>query len=160
MERAKEREKKIIISNVQKVVTTSSLTMEVMTVTRAMAWLETQTFTDVCFLGDSMSMLRKIENDRVPGEIKADENRFHFYPHHAGVRGNERADRLAGKATMESGRSIMDQVGREVAREERFSGSQRRIVSQHRTGVVSRFKLRDILKRRSEPLWTEEYDVQ
>ena len=43
-------------------VTTSSLTIEVMAVTRAMAWLETQTFTDVCFLSDSMSILRKIEN--------------------------------------------------------------------------------------------------
>jgi hypothetical protein len=31
-------------------VTTSSLTGEVMTVTRAMSWLETQTFTDVCSL--------------------------------------------------------------------------------------------------------------
>lgn len=41
-------------------VTTSSLTMEVMAVTKAMAWLETQTFTDVCFLIDSMSMLIKI----------------------------------------------------------------------------------------------------
>jgi ribonuclease HI len=43
-------------------VTTSSLTMEVMAVTRAKAWLETQTFTDVCSLSNSMSMPRKIEN--------------------------------------------------------------------------------------------------
>jgi hypothetical protein len=41
------------------------------------------------------------------------------------------------------------QVGRWAAREEHFSGSQRRIVNQHRTGVVGRFTLRDILKRRS-----------
>jgi hypothetical protein len=52
------------------------------------------------------------------------------------------------------------QVGRGVAREEHFSGSQRRIVKQHRTGVVSRLTLRDILKRRSEHLWTEQFDVQ
>ena len=45
-------------------VTTSSLTVEVMAVTKAMAWLETQTFTGVCFLSDSMSMLRKIEKGR------------------------------------------------------------------------------------------------
>jgi hypothetical protein len=107
------------------------------------------------------------------------------------VRGNERADRLAGKATMESGQSMdrsdilraikeagqendsskdiesvsmarlyEHQVERGVAREERFSGSQRKIVNQHRTGVVSRFTLRDILKRRSEHLWTEQFDVQ
>jgi hypothetical protein len=105
--------------------------------------------------------------------------------------GNERTDRLARKATMESGRSMDQsdilhaikedsrknnlskdiesvsmtrlyehQVGRGVAREERFSGSQRRIMNQHRTGVVSRFTLRDILKKRSEHLWTEQFDVQ
>jgi hypothetical protein len=45
-------------------------------------------------------------------------------------------------------------------REERFSGNQRRIVNQHKTGVVSRLSLRDILKRRSEHLLTEEFDVQ
>jgi hypothetical protein len=44
--------------------------------------------------------------------------------------------------------------------EERFSGSQGRIVNQHRTGVVSRFTLRDIPKRRSEHLWTEAFGVQ
>jgi hypothetical protein len=49
------------------------------------------------------------------------------------------------------------QVGREVAREERFSGTQRRKVNQHRTGVVSRFTLRDIVKRRSEHLWAKKF---
>jgi uncharacterized protein (DUF1015 family) len=33
------------------------------------------------------------------------------------------------------------QIKRRVAREERFSGSHRRIVNQHRTGIVSRFTL-------------------
>jgi ribonuclease HI len=179
-------------------VTTSSLTMEVMAVTKAMAWLETQTFTDVCFLSDSMSMLRKIENGwfrrqwlESLARSKLTKICFIFVPGHAGVRGNERADFLAGGAAMESGRSMdrsdilhairedsrendsskdiesvsmtrlyEHQVGRGVAREERFSGSQRRIVNQHRTGVVSRFTLRDILKRRSEHLWTEQFDVQ
>jgi hypothetical protein len=51
------------------------------------------------------------------------------------------------------------QVKREVAREKRFSGSQRRIVNQHRIGVVSHFMLRDILKRRSEHLCTEEFNM-
>jgi hypothetical protein len=41
----------------------------------------------------------------------------------------------------------------------RYAGSQRRIVNQHRTGVVSRFTKRDILKGRSEHVWTEEFDV-
>jgi hypothetical protein len=52
------------------------------------------------------------------------------------------------------------QVKRGVATEERFSGRQRRIVNQHRTGDVSRFTLSDILKRRSEHVWNEELDVQ
>jgi hypothetical protein len=38
--------------------TTSSMIMEVMVVTRAIAWLETQTFDHVCFLSDAMSILR------------------------------------------------------------------------------------------------------
>ena len=42
-------------------VTTSSLTMEVVAVTKAIQWLETQNITHVCFLSDSMNMLRKIE---------------------------------------------------------------------------------------------------
>ena len=33
-------------------VATSSMTVEVMAVTKAMAWLETQAFTGVCFLSD------------------------------------------------------------------------------------------------------------
>jgi ribonuclease HI len=41
--------------------TTSSMTIEIMAVTRAIEWLETQTFHHVFFLSDSMSMLRKIE---------------------------------------------------------------------------------------------------
>jgi hypothetical protein len=51
-------------------------------------------------------------------------------------------------------------IKRGVAREEGFSGSKRGIVNQHRTGVFSRFMLRDILKRRSEHLWTEEFNVR
>jgi ribonuclease HI len=41
--------------------TTSSMTMEVMAVTKVLSWLETQTLTNVYFLSDSMSMPRKIE---------------------------------------------------------------------------------------------------
>jgi glyoxylase-like metal-dependent hydrolase (beta-lactamase superfamily II) len=153
--------------------------MEGMAVTRAMAWLETQTFLDVCFLSDLvMSMFRKIENGWFLKQWLESLRRSKltkicliFVPGHAGVKGNERADRLAGKATMESGQSMdrsdilhaikeasrendspkdiesvsltrlyEHQVERGVAREERFSGSQRRIVNQHRTGVVSRFR--------------------
>jgi ribonuclease HI len=41
--------------------TTSSMKIEIMAVTGAIAWQETQTFHHVFFLSDSMSMLRKIE---------------------------------------------------------------------------------------------------
>jgi hypothetical protein len=51
------------------------------------------------------------------------------------------------------------QVKRRVGREDSFSGSQRGILNQHRTGVVSDSTPRDILKRRPEPLWAEEFDV-
>jgi hypothetical protein len=51
-------------------------------------------------------------------------------------------------------------VKHEVVREERFAGSQRRRINQHRSGVVSGFKLRDILKMRSQHLMTEKFYVQ
>jgi hypothetical protein len=47
-----------------------------------------------------------------------------------------------------------------VQRGQCFSGRQRRIVNQHRTGVVSRMTLRNILNRQSKHLWTKESDVQ
>lgn len=41
--------------------TTSSLTKAIMAVTKTMAWLESQTFSQACFLSDSVSMLMKVE---------------------------------------------------------------------------------------------------
>ena len=145
-----------------------------------------------------MSMLRKIETGWARrhwieslGRSKLTKISFIFVPGHAGVRGNERADRLAGMAAVQSGRA-MDQAdiinslrerGRVhdsrnsgesttltrlqelkvkcgVARQERYAGRQRRIVNQQRTGVVSRHTLMDILRERSEHLWTNLFDVQ
>jgi ribonuclease HI len=94
--------------------TTSSMTMEIMSVTRAMVWLETQTFHHVCFLSDSMSMLRKIKTGCIRQEwLEAIERSslkavcFIFVPGHASVKGNERADRLADMA-VEQGGTAMD----------------------------------------------------
>jgi hypothetical protein len=58
-------------------------------------------------------------------------------------------------------RLLGHQVNRRVAREERFAeGTPPKNVNQHRTGVVSRFTLRDILKGIFEHLWTEELNEQ
>ena len=112
-------------------------------------------------------------------------------PGHAGVQGNERADKLAGEATVEGGRAMdqsdilnalrevrllqepsddcesttmarlrEQQIKKGVAKQEHYAGSQRRLINQHRTGVVSRYTLRDLLRRGSEHLWTEWFDVQ
>jgi hypothetical protein len=99
-------------------------------------------------------------------------------PGHAGVRGNERAETLAVRATVVDGQ-VMDradilnalrevglvqdlegakesatltrlqelQIKRGVARHECCAGSQRRLVNQHRTGVLSTYTLGDILNR-------------
>ena len=179
-------------------VTTSSLTMEVMAVSKAITWLESQTFTGACFLSDSMSMLRKIEMGWIRREwlLSLERSRvakisFIFVPGHAGVQGNERADELAGTATVEGGPAMdqadilnalrdarlsqepsddcesttmvrlrEQQVKRGVAKQEHYAGSQRRLINQHRTGVVSRYTLRDLLRKGSEHLWTDWFDVQ
>ena len=178
--------------------TTSSLTMEVMAVSKAITWLETQTFTRACFLSDSMNMIKRIEEGSIRREWLLPLKRsrlakisFIFVPGHAGVQGNERADKLAGEATVEGGRAMdqadilnalrevrllqepsddcesttmarlrEQQIKRGVAKQEHYAGSQRRLINQHRTGVVSRYTLRDLLRRGSEHLWTEWFDVQ
>uniref|UniRef100_A0A0B7ABU5 Uncharacterized protein n=1 Tax=Arion vulgaris TaxID=1028688 RepID=A0A0B7ABU5_9EUPU len=40
---------------------TSSITMEVLTVTRELLWLEAQNYTDAFILSDSVSMIRKLK---------------------------------------------------------------------------------------------------
>jgi ribonuclease HI len=85
--------------------TTSSMTMEIMAVTRTIEWLETQTFHHVCFLSDAMSMLRKIKTGFIRREWLETIERsnltavcFIFVPGHAGGKGNERTDRLEDMA--------------------------------------------------------------
>ena len=92
----------------------------------------------------------------------------YYYPGHAGVKGNDRADRLAGKATLSSGsllggpevlRSfrhylraqsqghyIIDRleergVGRGSARRSSLKGREKAIVNQTNTGTVSKATL-------------------
>jgi hypothetical protein len=84
-----------------------------MAVTRAIEWLETQTFRHVCFLSDSMSNIRKIETGYIRLEwLEATESSsltavcFIFVPGHADVKGNERADRLADMAVVQGGTAM------------------------------------------------------
>ena len=173
-------------------VTTSSMTMEIMAVSRALAWMETQIANHVCILSDSMSMISRVRTGWVRGQWLESVKRssvqgvtFIFVPGHAGVVGNERADRLASMAVVGGGGAMdradilhairdinrteeatagvvstsisrMQELGvqRGVARHECFSGNRRCFINQQRTGTVSRRVLMEILKMRSEHLWT------
>ena len=173
-------------------VTTSSLTMETMAVTKALAWLCTQEYTHACILSDSMNMLKKIQTGLVRHEwiLSLNASRmtrltFIFVPGHAGVQGNERADYLADGATITIGpaldisdviNAMRDAYHKDyfdnhqdsaslsrlvdmgvqpgAARNEHYTSGTRRFINQHRLGVISRFTLVELLRRRSEHLWT------
>jgi ribonuclease HI len=171
--------------------TTSSMTMEVLAVTQALLWLESQNYTHVCILSDSLSMIRKVEAGSVRRQWTESLQRsairrvtFIFVPGHMGVVGNERADRLAGSATISEGQPMdrsdilntLREVGRKddfqlskstslarlqesgvkigVARQEKHNRLTGRLVNQHRTGTISRYTLVEILRGTSEHLWT------
>jgi ribonuclease HI len=87
--------------------------MEVMAVTQAFRWLESQDYTHACILSDSMSMIRRVEAGSVRRQWLESLQRsticrvtFLFVPGHAGVEGNEKADRLAGSATVADGQPM------------------------------------------------------
>ena len=171
--------------------TTSSLTMEVRAVTEAVTWLASHDFARVFILSDSMSMIRKVESGMVRRnwvealvQTGIKEITFIFVPGHAGVSGNERADRLAGMATVSEGAAMdrndilnalresfrteefqdceshsltrLREMGVKIgaARKERHTKYAKRLINQHRTGVLGRWTLLDLLRRRSEHLWT------
>src|SRR5579871_565052 len=172
--------------------TTSSVAMETMAVTKALAWMETQIANHVCILSDSMSMISKVRTGMVRGQWLESVRKssvhvvtFIFVPGHAGVVGNERADNLASTAAVGGGRAMdradilhairdinrteeatagvvstsisrMQELGvqRGFARHECFSGNRRCFINQQRTGTVIRRVLMEILKMRSEHLWT------
>ena len=93
--------------------TTSSMTMEVKAVKISLEWLQEQTFTHICMLSDSMSMIQKIKAGYVRRQwmqvirnSSIQKLTFIFVPGHAGVKSNERADALAGNAAIENGSSM------------------------------------------------------
>ena len=85
--------------------TTSSMCMEIQAITEMLKWVQHQTITRLVCLTDSMSTLAKVQSGMLHADWVAAINhsniqcvRWIFCPGHAGVRGNERADALAGEA--------------------------------------------------------------
>ena len=87
-------------------VSTSSLTMEVEAVTHPLRWFasrgDSQT-THAILLTDSMSLVQKMKSGMGSPDWKLLQNVLWVYcPGHGRVKGNDQADRLAGKATITS----------------------------------------------------------
>ena len=167
-------------------VTTSSMRMEVDAATAALKWVSTTGFRCALILTDSQSMLKKIEAGSFRPEwidlIKASQLRklvWIYTPGHAGVKGNERADHLAGSADfgedLEMGEKEIltalyelpreepqsDSVDRLVSlgykegdgRKEDLCGETRRRKNQMATGTITMPTLRWLLKWRAEQIW-------
>ena len=168
--------------------TTSSMCMEVKAITEMLEWVEHQNITRVVCHTDSMSTLDKIKTGIPYDDWVASINRSNlqsvrwiFCPGHSGVRGNERADALAGEAENESTftldpptflalinehfelarldtsntTSILKEKGipRGVGRKCDLRGPARCISNQLLIGTVSLATLRWSLQRRAELLW-------
>ena len=94
-------------------VMTSSLTMEVDAVTHTIQWLASQRdaqITHAIILTDSMNLLQKVESGMgcpdwhtAMHSLRLQRLLWIYCPGHAGVSGNERADRLASTADITSG---------------------------------------------------------
>ena len=93
--------------------TTSSQTMKVEAVTHAIQWLASQRdarITHVIILTDSVKLLQKVESGMgypdwftAMNSLRLQRFLWIYCPGHAGVSGNERADRLASTADITSG---------------------------------------------------------
>ena len=92
---------------------TSSLTMEVEAVTHALRWIASRgdsRITHAIIPTDSVSMLQKVKSEMGSLDCIVSMVDIHlpkllwvYCAGHAGVKGNDRADRLAGKTNLTSG---------------------------------------------------------
>ena len=173
--------------------TTSSMCVEIKAITEALKWLcSTEEHQYATILTDSMSTLEKIRG----GSLYADwfatiqqsqmmRLQWIFCPGHAGVCGNERADKLAGSAAIEGGLTldpptVLSTVRDHLAssredesftkemlvekgvkfgegRKSDLRGPARRLSNQLMMETVSMPTLRWTLLRREEELWSNPY---
>ena len=173
-------------------ITTSSLTMEVEAVSNALSWLVSRNDvrdTHAIILTDSMNILHKIQTGMSTPEWQSSMSKLHlkrllwvYCPGHAGVKGNERADRLAGQAkvagSMKLGRSeVLRGLRRELkslteaeehhtvdrlrergvkrgsGRKSELKGRERGTINQTNIGTVSRATVRRLLRDGTERIW-------
>ena len=172
---------------------TSSLTMEVEAVTHALQWLETHTFqtvTHAMILTDSMNVIQKIKAGMgSPDWHNAMTNLdirkllWVYCPGHAGAKGNDRADQLAGKAIITTGlrlgrsdvlravrqhlqqlednqehhhsvdRLLERDIQKGSGRLSTLRGRERAVVNQTNIGTVSKATLGKLLKDGEERIW-------
>ena len=89
--------------------TTSSMLMEIKAITEALRYLQQYRHKRAVIVTDSMSTLQKIQKEylyadwlQILSGSSIEKITWIFSPGHAGVRGNERADSLAGKAVIDN----------------------------------------------------------
>ena len=162
--------------------TTSSMVMEIQAISRALEWVATTAHKHVVIVTDSMSTLDKIRHGLFYhawlNSIKASKLKkitFIFSPGHAGVKGNERADHLAGKAPVGTNFDLDCLTTTSLARKhlgaqlddtmeskgirsgegnsKNIYGRSRMFANQLLFGTISKATLKWTLKRRAEQVW-------
>ena len=90
-------------------ITTSSMLMEVKAITEALRYLKEEKYTRAVIVTDSMSTLQKVQKENLYADWVStisdsclERLTWVFSPGHAGVKGNERADCLAGDAVIDN----------------------------------------------------------
>ena len=172
-------------------VTTSSMYMEVVAITEALKWLRDTEYESATIVTDSLSTLEKVKIGLLYADwkesIRSASNLARvvwiFCPGHAGVAGNERADKLAGEAVLgeavpldaatviatltewyNNNRVVAPSHTLDVLKEKKYKrgegrkcdlrGAARRIHNQLLTETISIHTLKKTLEARSSQLWT------